>query len=52
MERWGIGADEKVLLILSELHENVVLSVVTLVVSSDFGCELNVYDLLAADRVV
>lgn len=53
MERWGIGANEKVLLILAELQENVVLSVrnisrVNLITATN----LNVYDLLAADRLV
>ncbi|MGF1524448.1 MAG: 50S ribosomal protein L4 [Leptolyngbyaceae cyanobacterium] len=53
LERWGIGADEKVLLILSELHENVVLSVRNISrVKLISAVNLNVYDLLVSDRVV
>lgn len=53
MERWGIEAGDKVLLILSELHENVVLSVRNISrVKLISATNLNVYDLLAADRLV
>ncbi|MBE7386107.1 MAG: 50S ribosomal protein L4 [Leptolyngbya sp. SIO1E4] len=53
MERWGITSDQKVLLILSELHENVVLSVRNISrVKLISATNLSVYDLLAADRVV
>lgn len=53
LERWGIGADEKVLLILSELHENVVLSVRNISrVKLISAVNLNVYDLLESDRVI
>ncbi|MEO1298657.1 MAG: 50S ribosomal protein L4 [Cyanobacteria bacterium J06636_16] len=53
LERWGVGADEKVLLILSELHENVVLSVRNISrVKLISAVNLNVYDLLESDRVI
>ncbi|NER80501.1 MAG: 50S ribosomal protein L4 [Leptolyngbya sp. SIO1D8] len=53
MDRWGIGVDQKVLLILSELPENVVLSVRNISrVKLISATNLNVYDLLAADRLV
>jgi large subunit ribosomal protein L4 len=51
--RWGIGTDEKVLLILAERNENTYLSArnvpnIKLLLAS----HLNVYDLLLADRLV
>ena len=53
MERWGIDADAKVLLILTELPENVVLSVRNISrVKLISAANLNIYDLLTADRLV
>ncbi len=53
MTRWGIAPDAKVLFILDELHENVVLSLRNIervrVISA---AHLNVFDLLNADRLV
>jgi large subunit ribosomal protein L4 len=51
--RWGVGADEKVLLILSERNETVYLSArnvsnLRLISASN----LNIFDLLTADRIV
>ncbi|RZM79373.1 50S ribosomal protein L4 [Leptolyngbya iicbica] len=53
MERWGIGANDKVLFILDEQPENVVLSLrnierVKLIAATN----LNIFDLLNADRLV
>lgn len=51
--RWGIGADSKVLLIVSERNETVYLSarnVANLKLIS--ATNLNVFDLLAADKIV
>ncbi|MEB3267051.1 MAG: 50S ribosomal protein L4 [Leptolyngbya sp.] len=51
--RWGIEASEKVLLILPERHEMVYLSARNLCnVKLISATNLNVYDLLAADRLV
>jgi large subunit ribosomal protein L4 len=51
--RWGIDAEDKVLLILSERQEMVYLSARNLPnVRLISATNLNVYDLLAADRVV
>ncbi|OUC14696.1 MAG: 50S ribosomal protein L4 [Alkalinema sp. CACIAM 70d] len=52
-QRWGVEADSKVLLIVSERQENVWLSVrnverVRIISASN----LNVYDILAADQIV
>ncbi|MEM9003648.1 MAG: 50S ribosomal protein L4 [Cyanobacteria bacterium P01_F01_bin.86] len=53
MERWGIAAEAKVLFILAELPENVVLSVRNISrVKLISATNLNVYDLLASDRLV
>jgi large subunit ribosomal protein L4 len=53
LTRWGVETDEKVLLILTEVPENVYLSgrnIPTLkIVRAD---SLNVYDVILADRVV
>ncbi|HEY9879320.1 MAG TPA: 50S ribosomal protein L4 [Leptolyngbyaceae cyanobacterium] len=51
--RWGVGAEDKVLLIVGERDENVYLSArnvesIKLISASN----LNVYDLLAADRLL
>jgi large subunit ribosomal protein L4 len=53
MERWGIGPDDKVLFILGEQPESVVLSLrnierVKLIAATN----LNIFDLLNADRLV
>jgi large subunit ribosomal protein L4 len=53
MNRWGVGADEKVLLILAERNETVYLSArnvsnLRLISASN----LNIFDLLTADRIV
>ncbi|AFY65281.1 50S ribosomal protein L4 [Geitlerinema sp. PCC 7407] len=51
--RWGVGADSKVLLIVSERNETVYLSarnVANLKLIS--ATNLNVFDLLAADKIV
>jgi large subunit ribosomal protein L4 len=53
MARWGVTADHKVLLIVSERDENVYLSarnVGNLKMIS--ASNLNIYDLLAADKIV
>lgn len=53
LTRWGVGKDEKVLLIVAERNDNVYLSARNVenlrLISAN---NLNVYDLLAADRVV
>jgi large subunit ribosomal protein L4 len=52
-QRWGIEAEEKVLLILGERQETVYLSARNLPnVRMLSAANLNVYDLLAADRLV
>jgi large subunit ribosomal protein L4 len=53
MMRWGIGAEEKTLLIVADRNDNVYLSArnvsnLKLILATN----LNVYDLLAADKVV
>lgn len=53
MERWGIEPGQKVLLIMADTHENVVLSVRNISwVKMMSATNLNVYDLLLADRLV
>lgn len=53
MQRWGIASDEKVLFILSEPQENVLLSLRNIArVKLITATNLNVYDLLNADRLV
>jgi large subunit ribosomal protein L4 len=53
MVRWGVGVDEKVLLILGERNENVYLSARNVenlrLLSAN---NLNIFDLLNADRIV
>ncbi len=53
LNRWGIESDAKVLLVVAEIQENIALSVrnmsrVKLISASN----LNVYDLLTADRLI
>lgn len=53
MGRWGVQTDEKVLLILSEKQDNVYLSgrnVANLKII--LSTHLNIYDILAADKIV
>lgn len=51
--RWGIDADSKVLLIVGDKHDNVYLSARNIAnVKLILATNLNVYDLLAADRIV
>ncbi|MEM1278613.1 MAG: 50S ribosomal protein L4 [Cyanobacteria bacterium P01_D01_bin.6] len=53
MARWGIGADDKVLFILNERSENVVLSLRNIeCVKLISATNLNMFDLLNADRLV
>jgi large subunit ribosomal protein L4 len=53
IDRWGISSEEKVLLILSERNENVHLSARNVAnLKLIYADRLNVYDLLAADRIV
>jgi large subunit ribosomal protein L4 len=53
MARWGIQAESKILLILPELEEMVYLSVRNLsTVKLIAATNLNVYDVLAADKIV
>jgi large subunit ribosomal protein L4 len=53
MERWGVKADEKVLLILSEKQENVYLSGRNIAnMKIILSTHLNIYDILAADKIV
>lgn len=53
LRRWGITSAEKVLLIVVERQENVMLSVRNLCnVKLISATNLNIYDLLAADRLV
>ncbi|MEO1094916.1 MAG: 50S ribosomal protein L4 [Cyanobacteria bacterium J06638_28] len=53
MERWGIAADAKVLFILTDLQENVALSIRNIGRAKLIAAtNLNVYDLLTADRLV
>ena len=53
MDRWGIEADSRVLLILPEQQEMVYLSARNLAnLKLILASNLNVYDLLAADRIV
>lgn len=53
LERWGVGQDSKVLLIVSELEENVLLSARNITaVKLISATSLNVYDVLAADKIV
>ena len=51
--RWGAGQESKVLLIVSELEENILLSARNLAaVKLISATSLNVYDVLAADKIV
>lgn len=53
MNRWGIAADAKVLFILADLQENVMLSIRNIGRAKLIAAtNLNVYDLLTADRLV
>ncbi|MEM1281843.1 MAG: 50S ribosomal protein L4, partial [Cyanobacteria bacterium P01_H01_bin.152] len=53
MDRWGIAADAKVLFILADLQENVTLSIRNIGRAKLIAAtNLNVYDLLTADRLV
>jgi large subunit ribosomal protein L4 len=53
MGRWGIDADDKVLFIVDEPQENVVLSLRNVSrVKLIAAAQLNIYDLLEADRLV
>ena len=53
MKRWGVGADEKVLLILPEKQENVYLSGRNIAnLKIVLSTHLNIYDVLAADKIV
>lgn len=53
MERWGIEPGQKVLMIVAELNENVLLSVRNIGWAKLLSAtQLNVYDLLFADRLV
>lgn len=53
MERWGIAADAKVLFIVADLQENVSLSIRNIGRAKLIAAtNLNVYDLLIADRLV
>jgi large subunit ribosomal protein L4 len=53
MNRWGVPANAKVLFILAELSENVVLSLRNIErVQIISATNLNVFDLLHADRLV
>ena len=53
MQRWGIGNDDKVLFILSDLQENVVLSLRNIArVKMLSATNINIFDLLNADRLV
>jgi large subunit ribosomal protein L4 len=53
MERWGVKADEKVLLILPEKQENVYLSGRNIAnMKITLSTHLNIYDILAADKIV
>ncbi len=53
MERWGVKADEKVLLILPEKQENVYLSGRNIAnMKIILSTHLNIYDILAADKIV
>jgi large subunit ribosomal protein L4 len=51
--RWGVEADQKVLLILAERNDNVYLSARNIATLKLIGADqLNVYDLLNADKIV
>jgi large subunit ribosomal protein L4 len=53
LERWGVGQESKVLLIVSEPEENVILSARNIAaVKLISATSLNVYDVLAADKIV
>lgn len=53
MKRWGINEDDKVLFILSDPQENVVLSLRNIErVKMISATNLNIFDLLNADRLV
>ncbi|MGD1931329.1 MAG: 50S ribosomal protein L4 [Leptolyngbyaceae cyanobacterium] len=53
MKRWGVSPDEKVLFILAEQPENVVLSLRNISrVKIISATNLNMFDLLNADRVI
>lgn len=53
MERWGIESDDKVLFILDEKPENVILSLRNIErVKVISATNLNIFDLLNADRLV
>lgn len=51
--RWGVDAEAKVLLIVAEKHETVYLSARNIAkVKLILATNINVYDILAADRIV
>jgi large subunit ribosomal protein L4 len=53
LERWGVSADAKVLLVLPEKQENVYLSGRNVAkMRICLADSLNVYDVLAADKIV
>ena len=53
MTRWGVGADSKVLIIVSEVEDNTLLSVRNIAkVKMISASGLNVFDLLNADQIV
>lgn len=53
MERWGVEPGQRALLIVAETHENVTLSVRNIAKAKlILATNLNVYDLLEADRIV
>ena len=53
MQRWGISSNDKVLFILSDFEENVVLSLRNIArVKLISAANLNIFDLLNADRLV
>jgi large subunit ribosomal protein L4 len=53
MKRWGIEDDDKVLFILSDPQENIILSLRNIErVKLMSASHLNIFDLLHADRLV
>ncbi len=53
LARWGVSVEEKVLLIVGEKHESVYLSARNVAnIKLTVAPNLNVYDILAADRIV
>ncbi len=53
LSRWGVNVEEKVLLIVGEKHESVYLSARNVAnIKLTVAPNLNVYDILAADRIV